>query len=180
MLIDYKADVNLTSSVGATVLFLVCQRGFSDIIKLLIEAGADCNLAENDGVTPLMGATYKCDNIEIFKMLIGAGADLFAIDKRGHTALEHASFFGRVEVVTYLLSIVSFNSDILEKAFKSAKKNKHNEVAGLINVEIKKLEKAALAAQKARDDAAKEAKRAKAAAGQVCSFHVLCSTGDQH
>ena len=43
------ADINSASSSGNTALIVACDRGLSDIAKLLVESGADVNSASRDG-----------------------------------------------------------------------------------------------------------------------------------
>ena len=52
----------------------------SEIAQALIDAGADVNAADNDGMRPIQGAT---GDIELTKVLLDAGADT-AIYSEGH------------------------------------------------------------------------------------------------
>lgn len=70
-------------------------------VRLLLEAGADANAADNFKLTPLVAAV-SCDevdwweedevedNTEIVRMLLAAGADRHACDNEGKTALDYA------------------------------------------------------------------------------------------
>jgi hypothetical protein len=51
-----------------------------DVVKLMIAKGADVNLADNRGNTPLMFAARRCD-ATVIKTLIDAGADIYAENK---------------------------------------------------------------------------------------------------
>ena len=55
----------------------------ADVAKLIIDAGADINAKDNNGKTPL----YYCEDTDIAKMLIEAGADVNAKDNHGKTLL---------------------------------------------------------------------------------------------
>ena len=50
-------DVNAVSPDGATVLMVAAANGKLQAARLLLEAGADANVAEGDGWTALTGVT---------------------------------------------------------------------------------------------------------------------------
>ncbi|MBQ2810940.1 MAG: ankyrin repeat domain-containing protein [Alphaproteobacteria bacterium] len=83
-------------------LFLEMTRVIN-MTKLLIENGADVNLASSLG-TPLMNAVTNVWNLDIVKMLIDAKADLNATDKNGRTALFYAFASSNDEVVELLIN----------------------------------------------------------------------------
>jgi ankyrin repeat protein len=66
-----------------------------------IKNGADVNMADEYGRTPLMIASYMTDELFV-KLLIKAGADVKAKDKRGWTARDYALFGWRVEIAKLL------------------------------------------------------------------------------
>ena len=86
MLIDEGADVN-KNVLGNTALSNVVHYGRDAILKSLIEAGADVNIAwGRRGNTPLITAIEKY-HIECVKQLISARADVNASNKNGATPL---------------------------------------------------------------------------------------------
>ena len=89
-----------------------------EIIRTLLAAGADPNLATADGTTPLMAAAglgYRSHTPntprgqrspsaeESVKALVEAGADVTAVNEADFTALHAATFRGLNEVVQYLV-----------------------------------------------------------------------------
>ena len=77
-------------------------RGYYNMIKLLIERGADVNAKSKDGNTALITAT-SYGRIENVKLLIDKGADINAKSKNGGTALIWAAKMGRTEIIKLLL-----------------------------------------------------------------------------
>jgi len=89
-----------------------------EIVRLLLEAGADPNLTSEDRTTPLMvaaglgrssyqpgaprGARSRSAETAV-KMLIEAGADVNAVNEASFTALHGAAFRGLNEVIQYLV-----------------------------------------------------------------------------
>lgn len=51
--------VNATKPDGATALFLAAQEGYADLALMLLEAGADIDLPDEDGISPLYIACYQ-------------------------------------------------------------------------------------------------------------------------
>lgn len=88
--IEVGADVNAKCSMGWTALICASRRNeYRDsplIVKILLENGADVNLQDRDGKTPLMSVNYW-GSTEISKLLIESGADVNLKDKCGTTAL---------------------------------------------------------------------------------------------
>ena len=61
--------------------------GQKEAVSLLIDAGADLELKNNEGSTALITAAFVCRE-EIVKSLLKSGADLSARNKAGLTALD--------------------------------------------------------------------------------------------
>ena len=73
------------------------------IVNLLIEAGADLDLRDNEGEAALMHAARN-GHKETVDVLIKAGADVNPGDHNGTTALMHAVKKGHKEIVELLMS----------------------------------------------------------------------------
>ena len=69
-----------SQSRGNTPLLLALDGNCDRIVRDLLENGADCNLPDADGTTPLMMAAQR-DNLENVKLLISRGADLDAVNE---------------------------------------------------------------------------------------------------
>ena len=85
----------------------ICRAGHPDIIRLLLQHGADVNqkATEEDGlITPIMNATGS-DDLEAFRLLQEAGADLSARDYRNDTLLHYAACACNAELARILLEL---------------------------------------------------------------------------
>jgi len=99
-------DVNATDPKnGDSPLMMAVEFDdyFHDFIVPLINAGADINAADIDGVTPLMKTTYLAWNYEAMKYFLQNGADIEAKDKFGRTALAMCVQNGTMDKVRILV-----------------------------------------------------------------------------
>jgi len=91
-------DVELKcKSCGGTAL---SHTESKEVVKLLIDKGADVNARRNNGETPLHHAATK----EVAELLIANSANKNAKDDSGETHLHHAAKYGRKEVVELLIA----------------------------------------------------------------------------
>lgn len=73
-LIAEGVDINLGNKRGETAIYIACEASHTEVVKLLIQAKADVNIATTYGnETPLIAAANK-GNDEILTMLINAKA----------------------------------------------------------------------------------------------------------
>ena len=79
-----------------------------NVVKLLVEAGADVNQETPFG-TPLMSAVTSNWNAEIIEYLLKSGANINQQDRNGRTALFYAEAYGCEKVTIMLLAA---NADI--------------------------------------------------------------------
>ncbi len=86
---------------GLTPLHLAIHGQHKEMVKLLIENGADVNARDSDYDTPLIKAAQTGNN-EIIRALIKAGADVNAADMSGKTALHHLIMSGDMESIALL------------------------------------------------------------------------------
>ncbi len=85
-----RALINQKNLGGATALHLACREGYFDIAKILIDSGADVNIADNEGWTPLMRASLVA-NPKIVELLISRDAQASALNSVGESAIIHAT-----------------------------------------------------------------------------------------
>ncbi|CAG2188628.1 unnamed protein product [Mytilus edulis] len=80
------ADVNEDECGWTNPLTASCKHANSDIVRLLIEKGADVNVCCGLGLTPLLWSC-KLDNSDIVRLLVEKGADVNLSDEDGHNPL---------------------------------------------------------------------------------------------
>ena len=85
-----------------TPLHKAVSRGHTDVVKLLLDAGADPNKAINFGHTPLTLAVVN-GNVDIVKILLDKGADPNTRDFYGDTPLRFTTINGNTDMVKVLL-----------------------------------------------------------------------------
>lgn len=105
-LIADRADVNKADKVGITPLLLASEYGDVEIMKLLIQAGANVNFLSKRDRTALMGAVRCSAGV---KLLLEAGATVELRNQSNETALMHAASGRNLESVKLILAA---NADI--------------------------------------------------------------------
>ena len=81
---------------------MASQEGQVEVVRLLIDAGALINQANNDGATPLFIASAK-GQVEVIRVLIDAGALINQAMNNGVTPIWVASHNGHMAIVRYLI-----------------------------------------------------------------------------
>ncbi|SCZ87032.1 ankyrin repeat domain-containing protein [Nitrosomonas mobilis] len=111
-LLKNGVDVNLKSDSGITPLYLAAQRGSSNVVRALLDRGAEVNTTVVGGhgwtslTTALLysnGVPTNEESLEIVKALLAKGADVNAKDKYGKTALMLATGSRDKKIVQALL-----------------------------------------------------------------------------
>ncbi|KAE9067069.1 hypothetical protein PF010_g27611, partial [Phytophthora fragariae] len=86
---------------GDTDVTWAAKNGRIEVVRELIENGADVNAQDDKGTTALMAAA-EYDQLEMVKFLIEHGASLTTTDDDGDTALMIAAVKGPIKVCRYL------------------------------------------------------------------------------
>lgn len=104
LLKEDHAYVDLSTFDGSTPLHVACERGFIDIVQLLIDHQASINTRMNDGTTAIMLA---CQNghLTIVQMLVGTGqCDLLLARLDGVSPLFLVVQHGHEMIFDYLMA----------------------------------------------------------------------------
>jgi ankyrin repeat protein len=112
-----SVTVNEIILQGATPLFLAAEVNNLDVIKALVEAGADPLLATERGTTPLIMAAgggtdvqrerapeERATAVQTAKFLVERGADVNAAGQYGWTALHAATYQGMNYLIEFFVS----------------------------------------------------------------------------
>ncbi|XP_061489256.1 KN motif and ankyrin repeat domain-containing protein 4 isoform X2 [Rhineura floridana] len=100
-----EGNVNIRASQGGqTALILGVSHDREDMVKALLSCGADVNLQDDAGLSPLMVAS-QYGNIEIVKLLLThPSCDTVLTDKAGNSALSIALKAAHMEIAEFLRS----------------------------------------------------------------------------
>jgi len=140
LLAQSNLDVNAQGFSGMTALSWYVWNNQEQKVKTLLERGANANLSDTDGDTPLHAAAQR-GNIKILQMLLAAGANPNAKNKVGGTALMWAGVGGREEAARLLIdhgADASLKDEMGMTASAWAAKNKRDELAELLRAAEKK------------------------------------------
>ena len=99
--LDYFADVNIADVNGNTPLIVASELGHNEVVRTLIEAGAQIDSTNNVGKTALMACVSKGGK-EIALMLIDAGVNLYVKDNKGKLYGDYALDAGHQEMITVI------------------------------------------------------------------------------
>ena len=92
-----------------TALRIAIQRGFPDVVRVLLERKADSSLHDEHGDSPLKDALSAnflaplSDRVAILQMLFDSGLDINSKIVNGNTPLYYASLFSTEDVVRFLI-----------------------------------------------------------------------------
>jgi ankyrin repeat protein len=94
-------DVN-GAHAGTSLLSLATKNGRLDMVKFLVDKGANLNYGSVNGTTPLMLAATN-GHLDVVKFLVDKGADVNAKDHKGGTPLMAAVCEGNLDMVKFLV-----------------------------------------------------------------------------
>ncbi|CUV04329.1 unnamed protein product [Cryptosporidium hominis] len=104
--------INEVDSMGRTALFHAVLMEDDGMVESLLMAGAEPNIADFSGVTPLLLATKK-NLLVIVKLLLSKGADQIILDPRNRDPLSVAIKNNHPDVILALLEDQTFQTKYL-------------------------------------------------------------------
>jgi len=114
---DEDIDINQQEEITeSSTLHFASFYNCLPIVKLLVSKGANLNLINKSGLTPLMWAIEK-GHTAIAKFLLSSGADITISDTQGFTALHKAVLNGNTEVLSAIISASKNVSEFKINAF---------------------------------------------------------------
>lgn len=131
---EVKSDVDARGYFGKTSLGVASKEGDMQIVRALLDQGADPSLADMDGQTPLSTASNN-GHAGVVKLLIESGADLDIASNDGWTPISMACYHGHTEVVRLLLdhgADLAVETESGWGPFNMACRNGHTEVIKLL------------------------------------------------
>ncbi len=100
-LIKSGADLDEKDIDGYTALHHAAMAGHTEVVRLLIENGADLK-AERNGFIPLHSAAYR-GQVNVVRILLASGSEVNVKTDFGHTPLLLAASHGHTDVVRILI-----------------------------------------------------------------------------
>lgn len=148
--LELEINVNVTNTKGNSALIIAAKEHNKGIVQLLLSKGADSNLKNDQGSTPLMYAAttplhnsaykaMKAVYVDIMRELLNANADVNALDQDGNTVLHTAAWADEDGNAVQLLLDAGADANI---ASKSGHTPLHRAVGGENITTIHKLLKA--------------------------------------
>jgi ankyrin repeat protein len=116
-LLENGADLSLRDETGFSAMHFACGQPYSDdskisvspeLLELLIKSGANVDITDFIGLTPLMVATREGLN-NLVTILIEQGVNINQQDSHGFTALFFAAYNNSTDI---LKNLVNHNADI--------------------------------------------------------------------
>jgi ankyrin repeat protein len=96
-LLEMGADPDTEGPFGP-VLLTALLLGHGTVARLLVEAGADLNISDDNGWTPLHWAA-KAGDVELILAMVEGDGDLLALDREGQTPMDVLVKYERFEAL---------------------------------------------------------------------------------
>jgi len=101
LILDSNCDINYVTERGFSALELASRKGLIEVVKLLIERGADINISET--YPPFLGAC-ESGNHDCVQLYIDRGVNIYQVNFNNDTALSLVSESGDDESLKFFIS----------------------------------------------------------------------------
>ncbi|VDI08147.1 Hypothetical predicted protein [Mytilus galloprovincialis] len=113
----WKEEKRRESGLDTTPLYVAVCNNEIEIVNILFRHGADPNIPDKDGKTPLFMALYDDVDIKIFELLIDHGADVNFCNVSGENALlslfKDCTTIGEGRCYTRISRLLELSKDVL-------------------------------------------------------------------
>ncbi|KAJ3657071.1 hypothetical protein Zmor_016103 [Zophobas morio] len=133
-LLEVAGPINLTTKSGASIIHDACERGFYDILKILVNQHVSLDVVDKSGEMPIHTACRQ-GHFDIVKLLIDAGQSLNVVNKYKQLPIHLASEEGHYAVVELLIdkgSRINVVDKYHQTPLQLAYQNKHSRVVELL------------------------------------------------
>lgn len=120
------ADPNAKTRYGATPLFFACDRGSLEIVKMLVERGADVNVRDTFYNSTAVGWAVSKNHTAIVKLLLEKGANSKQIVMRSAINEE------KLDIIRMIVEIGGFKPEELTDFLTQAERRKQVEIAEIL------------------------------------------------
>lgn len=130
------ADIDGRDASGETALLRAVLSMQPDVVSFLLLLGADPNIPDNGGVTPLSATTawYGVFAERMRSSLLLAGADVTAVRKDGHSILTYAAYCGNLTMARWAIRLGADPNLATAKGtpMRAASKRGHKDLVALL------------------------------------------------
>ena len=116
-------DKEYRDLINQTPIIIAAFNGCTDIVRMLIDAGADIHHRNDQGENALISATQE-GNIDVVKVLLNAGADVNQSNADGETAMSLAIRLRQKKELIDLLREKTYGAMGIKKKEKTLRKRK--------------------------------------------------------
>lgn len=129
---ENRISPNVCNEDGLTALHQCCIDNKVDMLKLLIESGADVNAEDSDKWTPLHAAA-TCGHLTLVKLLISHGANLLAVNTDGNMPYDLCDEEECLDYIEYEMSERSITQELIDDIRSFTEKKMLNDLIRIAN-----------------------------------------------
>ena len=122
---EHGAAVEAKTPYGQTALYLSAMNGHEDVVRFLLDKGANTNVRDTFYKAPMLGFVLQRKHWEVAKLLASKSTN---VDQD----LGEVADSGRSDLVQAVLAAGKPSQASLDKAYESALERKRTDVAGLL------------------------------------------------